>query len=160
MQMTIQIAIYKVRLAVLWIFAAGCWVVGFSINLLMPGVIQGISIGQIGGKPISEWQMALYALFYIVPFTIAVLCLTLEGSLNRWLNVVVRIVGGIVLILDLCIHAANLANGGREALAIWLTMLTGVVVSVIIVALAWRYPKQAQCYMKLRASTFRYERIL
>jgi hypothetical protein len=97
--------------------------------------------GQIGGKPISEFQMTLYALFYIYPFTMAVLSLTLKGSLNRWLNFGMGIVGAIFLLLDLGIHVINLIQGGHESLAIWLTMIAGVVVAVVIVWLAWKYPK-------------------
>jgi hypothetical protein len=139
--MTVDIGLYKTRLAVLWIFAGVCWLVGFSINLLMPGVVQGLLNGEIAGKPISQWQMTLYAFFYVYPFTMAVLSLTLRGALNRWLNLTMGVIGAVFLTLDLGIHALNLVQGGQEAFAIWLTMITGVVVAIVIVWLAWKYPK-------------------
>jgi hypothetical protein len=139
--MTVEIALYKTRLAVLWVFAAVCWLVGFSLNLLMPGVVQGLLNGEIAGKPISQWQMTLYAFFYVYPFSMAVLSLTLKGALNRWLNLTMGVIGAVFLILDLGIHALNLVQGGQEAFAIWLTMITGVVVAIVIVWLAWKYPK-------------------
>ena len=32
------------RLGVLWIFMSGGWVVGYSLNLMLPGVIQGMLV--------------------------------------------------------------------------------------------------------------------
>jgi hypothetical protein len=71
----------------------------------------------------------------------AVLSLTLKDALNRWLNLAMGVIGAIFLTLDLGIHALNLIQGGQESFAIWLTMITGAVVSIVIVWLAWRYPK-------------------
>ena len=79
-----EIIIWRLRLSVLWIFAAGGWLVSFSINLLMPGVIRDIMAGQIGGTPVGEGRMTFYALLYLIPFAMAVLCLSVNDLLNRW----------------------------------------------------------------------------
>lgn len=137
-----NILLWKIRLSVLWIFAAGGWLVSFSINLLMPGVIQGIIMGQLNNAPINGLQMTIYALLYLIPFTMAILCLSLENSLNRRLNIIMGMFFGIILSFDLIMHAANLVKGGQETFSIWLVMITGIAVSIIIVLSAWKYPKE------------------
>jgi hypothetical protein len=92
-----EILAWKVKLALLWVFAAGGWLVSFSINLMMPGVIQGIVVGQIGNTPINEGRMVFYALLYVIPFAMALLCLTLRDSWNQWLNMVAGVVFGIIV---------------------------------------------------------------
>ncbi len=128
--------IWKMRLSILWVFLAGGWVVGFLLYLMLPGAIKDIMTGYTGNSPITEWRLILYSLFYIIPFTMAVLCLTLPDHVIRWLNVVMGCISGIGLLGDITIHAINLSRGVQESLGVWLVIITDFIICVIIITLS------------------------
>jgi hypothetical protein len=130
--------VWRVRLAVLWVFAAGGWAVGFSINLLRPGVLEEIMEGHTSGSPITENRLLIYALLYIIPFVMAVLTLSLSVPITRWINAAVGGIFGLVMLADIAFHASALARGTSESLAIWLIMTAGLVAAALILLFCLR----------------------
>jgi len=77
-----------------------------------------------------------FAIFWLIPLTMAFLSLTLKDSANRWANIIVGIVWAAIGILDL----GDTLNRG------WLTLslvaFSKTVAAVLIVWYAWKWPKQ------------------
>ena len=126
---------WKARLSVLWVFMA----VGMSatkiLELMMPGAIEEMMAGE------SEGMMVGYALFWVVPLVMAVLCLTLKDALNRRLNFVLGIL--LVLFFVVC-EIVGHATWSEESIsvALWLLTVVGLAVSFSITWFAWKWPKR------------------
>jgi hypothetical protein len=131
----------KARLSVLWVTMAVGTVASMFLSFLMPGVIEGIMAGEMEGMELSEWMMAVFALFFIIPIALAILALTLKGSANRWLNFIFGIIWVIWFIVEIFGHATG---GEAVSIAIWLMLTAGIVVSACIVYFAWKLPKQQE----------------
>ena len=125
----------KTKLAVLWIFLAVSMSAYFMLYLMMPGLIEGVIVGVIDETQISEELLLVYAIFWLVPLTMAFLSLILKDSINRWVNL---IMGAIWLILGTMISVTN----GYISIAHLLIDIALNVVCVIIIWHAWKWPKQ------------------
>jgi hypothetical protein len=130
---------WKARLSVLWLIMAVGAAASMLLNLLMPGVIEDVMAGEMGGMQLSEGMMVLYALFFLIPMVVAILCLTLNGAANRWLNFVLGIVWGLWFVFEIVGHTAG---GEAASVALWLMFIGGLVVAAFIAWFAWRWPKQ------------------
>ena len=130
---------WKTRLSVLWVFMAVGHSAGMFLYLLMPGVLEEVMAGKIGGMQLSEGVMVLYAIFWLIPFIMAVLCLTLKDSYNRWLSFVLAILYILFFIVDIISY---LASGESISVALWLIYVAGIVASALIAWFALRWPKQ------------------
>jgi len=108
---------WKARLSVLWVFIA----VGISavmiLRFMMPGVIEEVMVGE------SEGMMVAYAFFWLVPLAVAVLCLTLKDSLNRWTNFVLGILLGLFFII--CEIIVPVIQRDAVSVALWLMIIVG-----------------------------------
>ena len=102
---------WKARLSVFWVLMAVGTVSAMFLSLLTPGVIEDVMAGEIEGMQLGEGMMLIYALFFIIPMVVAVLCLTLNGSANRWLNFVLGILWFLWFIVEIIGHA----TGGEAA---------------------------------------------
>ena len=105
---------------------------------MMPGVIEEIMAGELDGVPISEGYLLVLALFWLIPFTMAFLSLTLKDSANRWANIIVGIAWAGLHILALIVKP--LLIQGQLALAFM--EVSRAVVAALIVWHAWKWPKQ------------------
>jgi hypothetical protein len=129
----------KARLAVLWVIIAVGTVSSMFLALLAPGRIENVMAGQWGGMQLNEGSMVVYALFFIIPMVVAILCLTLSGSANRWMNFILGIIWVLWFIFEIIYHATMIA---AVPVAVWLMIIAGTVISVYIVYFAWKLPKQ------------------
>ena len=94
--------------------------------------------GEMGGMQISEGVMVFYWLFFIIPLVVAILCLTLNGAANRWLNFVL----GIVFALWMVFEMVGSATGGETVfIAMWLHMGAGLVILAFIAYFGWKLPQ-------------------
>ena len=128
----------KIKLVVLWIFLAVSTSVGMVLMFMMPGVIEEIMAGELDGVPISEGYLLVLALFWLIPFTMAFLSLTLKDSANRWANIIVGIAWAGLHILALIFKP--LLIQGQLALAFM--EFSRTVAAALIVWHAWKWPKQ------------------
>jgi hypothetical protein len=128
----------KARLSVLWLVMAVGMAASMLLNLLMPGVIKDVMAGEMGGMQLSEGMMVMFAFCFIIPLVVAILCLTLNGSANRWLNFVLGIVWGLWLVFEM----VGYATGGETVfIATWLMNIAGLVISAYIAYFAWKLPQ-------------------
>jgi len=129
---------WKIKIAVLWIFLA----VGFSaltiVSLIMPGAIEQIIAGEIEEMgPITEGMLFFFAIFWLIPLTMAFLSLTLKDPANRWANIIVGIVWAAIGLFDLG-DALN-----RGWLTVSLLAFSKIVASALIVWYAWKSKQKA-----------------
>jgi len=126
----------KLKLAVLWVFEA----VGFSaivlLSLMTEGAIEQVIAGEIEGMPITDGLLLFLSIFWLVPLTMAFLSLILKDSTNRWANIIAGIAWAAFGILDV---GDTLMRG---LLALSVLSAVKMVVAVLIVWLAWKWPKQ------------------
>jgi hypothetical protein len=128
----------KARLSVLWLTMAIGTGVGWLLSAMTPGGLEDIMAGEWGGTALSEGFMVMYAFFFIIPMTVAILSLTLNGSANRWMNFVL----GILWLLWFIFESIAYATGGETVyIATWLLMAAGIVIAAYIVYFAWKLPK-------------------
>ena len=128
----------KARLSVLWLTMAIGTAVGGLFSILKPGGIEEIMAGKMGAMELSEGTMVIYLFFFLISMLVAILCLTLNVSANRWLSFIV----GILWILWFIFDIINATMIGAVPIAMWLLMAIGLVVSAFIVYFAWNLPKQ------------------
>ena len=125
----------KARLSVLWLTMAVGTAASMILSLLKPGGIEDIMGGEMGGMQISEGNMVIYALFFLIPLVVAILCLTLNGAANRWLNFVLGIIWGLWFVYEM----TGQATGEETVLiAMWLMMGAGLVISAFIAWFGWK----------------------
>jgi hypothetical protein len=129
----------KARLSALWVFMAVSMSAFMFLMFMMPDVLKELMAGRMEGEPLCEMMMVAYALFWLIPLIMAVLCLTLNGSANRWLNFVLGIIFALCLIFDI---ASHLAAGEAASIALWLIGIAMIVVPAFIAYFGWKLPKE------------------
>ena len=120
----------KARLSVLWL--------GMAVGTVAAMFLDFVA-GEMGGMQIDEVMMVGSALFVLIPMVVALLCLTLSSSTNRWLSFILGIIWVLYFIFDTVSHATA---GVVVPIAIWLMIAAGLVISAYIVYFAWKLPKQ------------------
>ena len=115
-----EILRWKARLSVLWVTMAVGTAASIFISLFTPGTIEDVIAGEMGGMELSEGMMVVYAFFFIIPLVVAILCLTLSGSANRWLNFVLGIIWVLWFIFEIVSHATM---GEAVPVGIWLMIV-------------------------------------
>jgi hypothetical protein len=128
----------KIRLAVLWIFIGTVMASYMVLSFLGPGVINNVMSGQYYGSEINNGLILAFLIpFWIVPFTMAVICLSLRNSWNRWVNIIVGAIVGVIEIISLF----N-SNSSEISASLLLFDIASIVGLVFIIWWAWRLPKQ------------------
>jgi hypothetical protein len=128
----------RARLSVLWVFMAVSMSAYSILYTMMPGVIEEMMAGKMEGMEISEGMMVMYALYWLIPLIMAVLCLTLRGSANRWLNFVLGIIFALWFIAGIFEHSVV----SEASVAILLMYIVAIVVGALIAWLGWKLPKE------------------
>ena len=132
-----EILRWKTRIAVLWVFMAVAMSAAMVLFFMGPGVIEEVMAGEIEGMQISDGILVFFALLWLIPLIMAVLCLTLRDVPSRWTNFVLGIIFAIFWLVDVI---GDLTRGGLSGY-----MLMGVsmiVVAALIAWQAWILPKQ------------------
>lgn len=128
----------KARLSVLWLTMAIGTAAAFLLSIMMPGTIEEMMGGEIEGMPLGEGMILLYAVFFLIPMVVAILCLTLNVSVNRWLNFVLGIIWGLWMVFEIVSHVTG---GETGFIGMWLMMVAGLVISAYIAYFAWKLPE-------------------
>ena len=129
----------KARLSVLWVAMAAGTVSAMFLSFLAPGTMEEVIAGEYGGMKISEGFMLIYSLFFIIPLVMAILCLNLNRSANRWLNFILGIIWVLWFIFEIVSHVFMIEG---VPIAMWLMLIFGLAFSVYIVYCAWKLPEQ------------------
>ena len=118
--------IWKVRISVLWLI--------YDVALLVYMILESAELGVV--EQAGPELLLLFAVVLLVPLVMAFLSLTLKGSMNRWVNIIVGIVYAVFELLALSEVAVK-----PSAWAI-LMILSKLVVLALVVWYAWKWPKE------------------
>ena len=130
----------KMRLGILWTFIGTVMASYMVLSLMGSGVINDVISGQYYGSEINNgFILAFLIPFWIVPFAMAVLCLTLRTSWNRWTNIVVGVAVGVVEVISL--FGSNTPDISASLLLFDIASIVGL---LLIIWWAWRLPKQEE----------------
>ncbi|MCK4348086.1 MAG: hypothetical protein KAW47_05665 [Thermoplasmatales archaeon] len=128
-------SILKTRLMVLWLFIAVAMSAHSVLAFMEEGVIEQIMSGEVEGMELSAGIFLFMAIFWLIPLWMAVLSVTLKDHTNRWANI---ILGALFVVLNLFHLAEHLMNPSAHQLLI---IGSTVVVAILIVWYAWKWPK-------------------
>ena len=122
----------KIRLSILWIFLA---VAGFRCTSFWDeGIIEKIIAGELT-EYMTAGMLLFVAIFWLIPFLMAFLTVTLENKPNRWGNIVVGIVFVVLNLYHFVEHA-------MEPTIHQLVIVGGTLIAaVLIVWYAWKWPE-------------------
>ena len=123
----------KLKLSVLWLFGEVTLLTFLVLELLEQGVLQGIIAGDMKGLQLGPETLLFYAVSLLIPLVMAFLSLTLNDSVNRWVNIILGIVFAGLYLSDLIAHLID-----PYAHAI-LMGTAAVVAQILIVWYAWKW---------------------
>jgi len=134
----------KKRIAMLWILMAVA-MSAHSIVLFME-MVEKVELpleGEVYLVIIPEWMMEMdlaielfmMSLFWLIPLWMAFLSVTLKGSANRWLNMILGIVFTILNIWHITEPCCTTVHQK-------LIVVSTIIATALIVWYAWKMPKQ------------------
>jgi hypothetical protein len=128
----------KIKISVLWLFPLVGFLASAVLLFMEPGVLaELVEEGTIEGMQVGPELLLVGAIIDVLgPLVMVSLSLTLKGSMNRWLNI---IVGGIYAVLEFITLLEELMNPKGYVV---LMLIAAVVAPVLIVWHAWKWPKQ------------------
>ena len=89
--------------------------------MTLGGVYEGIKV--------TEGLLLFFTIFWLIPLTMAFLSLILKDSANRWANIIMSIIWGVMWVMDMI-------EGGLLQ-AQYLILVSMFVVVALIVQYAW-----------------------
>jgi hypothetical protein len=122
---------WKIKITVLWLFAAVAFLAHQILVLMEPGIIAQLMAGEAEGQKIGPELILSFAILMLVPMVMAFLSLTMKDSMNRWVNIIVGAVFAALWFTGIVDAAQSAYWGGA------LMTLSAVVASALIVWYAW-----------------------
>ena len=130
---------HRMKISVLWLAFAVSTSAAMIIWFVEPGIIEQImTTGEMITETLSEGNLVFFALYWLIPLSMAFLTQILKYSLNRWLNFVLGI---IFAILTIYYFVSHLMSGWFTA-ANSLILMFSLVITILIAWYAWDLPKE------------------
>ena len=131
---------WKIKIAALWIVFefTGVWVP--MLELYLPGFIEEIISGEMGGSPITPELLLMLAILMMIAPVMTFLSLALKDTINRWANIIMGIIfAGFALIFPI----EYLAKQSAYSAFVVLLGIIGFVAAALIVWYAWKSKQKA-----------------
>lgn len=123
----------RLKLSALWASLMLCYIYGDYFGLYKPGKLQDMLQGQMGPLgPTTQGVLLGTAILMAIPAVMVFLSLVLTPGVNRWVNIVLGLVYTLIMLITM---------PGAWAFYIFLGIVE-VVLSLLIVWNAWKWPKQ------------------
>jgi hypothetical protein len=124
--------LFKIRLSILWIFIA---VAGYRCTSFWDeGIIDRIIAGELT-EYMTAGMLLFVAVFWLIPFLMAFLTVTLKDKTNRYGNIIVGVVFVVLNLYHFVEHA-------MEPTIHQLVIVGGTVIAaLLIVWYAWKWPE-------------------
>lgn len=123
----------KLKLATLWVSFMFLYIYVDYFHLYMPGSMEDILAGKVFVFDITQVFLLVALIFVIIPALMIFLSVTLSAKVNRWTNIIVAAVYIPYMLFNLAGEA-------------WMHMVLGALVEVVllllIISYAWKWPKQ------------------
>ena len=122
----------KMKLSAVWVAVMLCYIYGDLFGFYKPGLIEEIMAGEL---PLgSQISLVGAAIMMTIPAIMVFLSLTLKAKANRWANIILGIIYTGIMLFTMFLP-------GVWAYYIFLGIVE-VVLTVLIVWSAWKWPKQ------------------
>ena len=130
---------YKIKISILWISFAVATSAAMIIWFIEPGILEQImTTGEMLSEKLSAENIIFFALWWIVPLSMAFLTQIFEHSLNRWANLIL----GILFALFTIYYFINHLITGWFTIANLLILIFLFVIAVLIAWYGWKLPKE------------------
>jgi len=121
----------KLRMMVLWIWAAIAISAHSCMAFISPGMIEKVLSGELGVGPA---MMAFMAFYWLIPLIMAFLTIALKDRANKLTN---RVLSIIIVILSLFHFSEHIMEPKIEQILI---VGSTVVVSAFLIFYSWKWP--------------------
>ncbi len=121
---------WKIRISALWFFTIVSDLANVLMSLSYPGILEEL---ETMGESMGPELMLVGAIVVLIPLIMAVLTLTLENPINRWLNIILGIVVAFIFLGSFIELATTM-----PAPYIMLLSIAGFIAPVLIVWYAWK----------------------
>ena len=130
--MTVEnLTLLKIRLSVLWIIMG---VATYRCSFYYANSVEKLVVDNAAIDTPEGWLIV--ALWWLIPFFMAFLSVTLKDSINRWTNIILGIVFTVLNIFHVYLHLGIfMAPTVHQLLIVGST----VVFAVLIVWYAWKW---------------------
>ena len=129
----------KVKISILWISFAVATSAAMIIWFIEPGILEQImTTGEMLSEKLSAENIIFFALWWIVPLSMAFLTQIFKHTLNRWVNLIL----GILFALFTIYYFINHLIKGWFTVANLLILIFLFVVSILITWYGWKLPKE------------------
>jgi hypothetical protein len=133
---------WKIRIAILWIISAEA----YSAHMIMV-TIDPVSMEKMlaWGAKIDAGGWVFGAIWWLIPFWLAFVTMSVKGASNRWANFVMGIIATLLNVFHFFMCAVPLVDPVlfSEPTAHHILLLgTAVVATALITWYAWKWPKQ------------------
>ncbi len=130
---------YKIKISILWILFAVSTSAAMIIWFIEPGILEQIMTTQeMLTEKLSAGNIVSFALWWLVPLSVAFLTQVLKYSLKRWVNLILGIVFTLFTIYYFISHLIE----GWFTIANLLILIFMFIVPVLIAWYAWKLPKE------------------
>jgi hypothetical protein len=130
---------FKLKISILWISFAVCASAAMIIWFIEPGILNQImTTGEMVNGKLTEGTIVSFALWWLIPLSMAFLTQILKHALNRWLNMILSVLCALVIIFY---FISNLIAGWFKV-ANFLILLFMFVITVLIIGYAWKLPEE------------------
>ena len=131
---------WKTKIAALWVVYefGGVWLP--MLELYLPGFIEEITSGEMGGNPITPELLLMLAILMLIAPIMTFLSLTLKNTINRWANI---ILGAIFAGFALVFPIQYLTEQSAYSAFVILIGIVQLVAAALIVWYAWKSKQKA-----------------
>jgi hypothetical protein len=124
----------KLKLSALWAVLMFLYMYADFFFLFQPGAIQTMMEGKLGPFPVTQGSLLQAAILMMIPSVMVFLSLILKPKVNYWTNITIGI-------LYFAVSGANLI--GETWIYYILFGIIEMIISLLIIWYAWRWPKQS-----------------
>ena len=129
----------KIKISILWISFAISTSAALIIWLIEPGILEQIMTAkEMLSEKLSAGNIVFFALWWLIPLSMAFLTQILKHSLNRWANLIVGIIFALFTVFYFISHLIK----GWFTVANLLILIFLFVVSILIAWYGWKLPKE------------------
>lgn len=131
---TVEELHWKVRIAFLWLFLAVGMSAMMILTIMEPGVISQAISGKLPtGEDITTMVTVMFALFWLIPLSMAMLTLLAKDSISRPVNAIVGLLAGVIWFTDYF--------EGHDFSGASIVTAALVIAGLLISWHAWRWPR-------------------
>ncbi|MDP1659016.1 MAG: DUF6326 family protein [Methylotenera sp.] len=123
----------KLKLAALWASFMFLYIYVDYFHLYMPGSIEDILAGKVFTFNISYVFLLIAMIFVAIPTLMIFLSVALPAKVNRWTNIIVATVYIPYMLFNLA---------GEAWAHMYFAATVEVVLLLLIISYAWKWPKQ------------------